>query len=289
MKRLLLGLVAAAAALATPAAAKPPVWIVRDADSEIVIFGSIHVLPPELDWRPAILDRAIEDADDLWFELPMDPAAQAEVARIAADHGALPAGQSLFALLPQDDAARLTEVCAEYGVDHAMIDRLQPWMAEVVLSGAVFAKAGAGMESGVEKTLSAAAPPGVARRAFETPAEQLAVLADAPREEQIASLRQTMSEMEGGPVAYAEMVRAWADGDLLTLASDTLAPLAKEAPALFKRLVVDRNARWAEILKTRLAGSGRTVVVVGTGHLIGKDGVPARLRAAGYRVEGPDT
>ena len=42
-----LGFLALAALLFTgPALAKPPVWIVRDADSEVLIFGAVHVLPP---------------------------------------------------------------------------------------------------------------------------------------------------------------------------------------------------------------------------------------------------
>ena len=64
MRALLAGL-AAALALAAPAAAKPPIWVVRDADSELVIFGSVHVLPPGLDWRPPALDAALARADDL--------------------------------------------------------------------------------------------------------------------------------------------------------------------------------------------------------------------------------
>ena len=59
------------------------------------------------------------------------------------------------------------------------------------------------------------------------------------------------------------------------------------SPTLFRRLVSDRNARWTLTLDERLKGRGRTVVVVGMGHLIGPDGVPARLRALGYEVEGP--
>jgi uncharacterized protein YbaP (TraB family) len=41
------------------------------------------------------------------------------------------------------------------------------------------------------------------------------------------------------------------------------------------------------VLDARLKGHGHTVVVVGIGHLIGPDGVPARLRALGYSVTGP--
>ncbi len=42
---------------AFPAAAQPPVWVVRDADSTIVLFGSVHLLPPGLGARYRSLHR----------------------------------------------------------------------------------------------------------------------------------------------------------------------------------------------------------------------------------------
>ena len=64
-------------------------------------------------------------------------------------------------------------------------------------------------------------------------------------------------------------------------------PLRETSPTLYRRLVIERNARWTQVLDARMKGHGRTVVVVGVGHLIGPDGVPARLRALGYSVTGP--
>jgi uncharacterized protein len=51
--------------------------------------------------------------------------------------------------------------------------------------------------------------------------------------------------------------------------------------------VIERNAQWAAKLDARLKGRGRTVVVVGVGHLIGPGSVPDQLRALGYSVKGP--
>ncbi|HEX2559835.1 TraB/GumN family protein, partial [Phenylobacterium sp.] len=100
-----------AAALLTvaagPAWAKPPVWIVRDADSEMVLFGSVHVLPAGLDWRPAALSQGLARADDLWFEMPMDGASEAESSVLAARLGMLPAGRSLQHLVPPKTWERL--------------------------------------------------------------------------------------------------------------------------------------------------------------------------------------
>src|SRR4051812_33515069 len=57
----LIRLLAAAIALLIPtqALAKPPVWVVRDADSTIVLFGSVHILDKGRDWRPQALNEAL--------------------------------------------------------------------------------------------------------------------------------------------------------------------------------------------------------------------------------------
>lgn len=277
----------AAFALAAPARAEPPVWVVRDADSEVVLFGSIHVLPPGLNWRPKALDAALAGAQDLWFELPNGPAAEAEVARLAATLGVLPPGQSLFRLLPPADSALMIKVAKAYGVEPANLDRLEPWLAEVALAGAAYRKAGADTANGVEAQISGSAPEGIRREAFETPAQQIQIFDSTPLTDQIASLRETLQELDTDPGGFQKLVKAWMDGDVRGLDQEALQPLREASPGIFKRLVTDRNSRWIEALDLRLKGRGKTVVIVGVGHLVGEDGLPARLRALGYSVTGP--
>jgi uncharacterized protein YbaP (TraB family) len=229
----------------------------------------------------------LKRADDLWFELPAGPAAEQEIARLAATTGVLPTGESLFRLLAPRDAELLIRAADVLGVDKTTLDRLEPWLAEVALAGAAYRAAGADTEHGVEKTLEAAAPPTVRRQALETPAEQLRLFDQSPRSEQIASLNQTVRELSEDPEGYSKLVRAWLAGDAAALDREALEPLRKASPGVFRRLVTERNARWAVELDARLKGKGRTVVVVGVGHLVGADSLPARLRALGYSVSGP--
>lgn len=269
------------------AGAAPPVWVARDKDSEIVLFGSIHVLPAGLAWEPPALDRALKAADDIWFELPIDAQSEADTSILAQQNGVLPPDGSLFKLLPPADATLMSQVAAAYQVSPLVLDRLKPWLAEIALAGGAYRKVGADATTGVEKTISAMATPNAKRQAFETPAEQIGMLSSGSSDEQIASLHETLHEMAEKPDEYAVLVKAWMQGDIATLDAEALAPLRKASPNLFKRLVSDRNARWTQVLDARMKGHGKTVVVVGVGHLIGPDGVPARLRALGYSVTGP--
>lgn len=287
MLRLAVAALLATLAAAEAAQARPPVWVVKDKDSELVLFGSVHLLPPGMDWRPPELVKALGRADDVWFELPIDAATEAETARYAGQLGMLAPDQSLFKLLPPEDSARLLRVAKAYGVDPAALDRLKPWLADVAMSAAAYARSGAAGKDGVEAAVAAAVPPRAARRAFETAKEQVEILAGAPPADQVAALAQTLKEMEDAPDEFAQLLRAWMAGDLEALDREALGPLRRNAPALFKQLITDRNARWTKALDVRLKGKGRTVVVVGMGHLIGPEGVPAGLRALGYKVEGP--
>ena len=277
----------AALAVASPAAAEPPVWVVKDKNSEVVLFGSVHILPRGLDWSPPALDRALKAANDIWFELPIDAQSEAVTSALATQQGVLPPDQSLFKLLPPKDAALMSKVAAAYDVSPALLDRLQPWLAEIALAGGAYRRLGADANSGVEKTIAAMATPKATRRAFETPAEQIAILSGGAMDEQIASLRETLHEMDEKPDEFQVLVKAWTDGDVKALDREALAPIREATPGLYRRLVTDRNARWTKVLDARLKGRGRTVVVVGIGHLLGPDGVPARLRALGYSVTGP--
>lgn len=272
---------------AGPARAQPPVWVVRDADSEIVIFGSIHLLPPGVEWTPPVLDEVLAKADDIWFELPIDPASTAESGRLALAQGLLPVGEKLSDKLSPVGRERLARACAGLGVSCPVVETMRPWLAEMTLVIGRLARDGASGSLGVEQTLAAAAPATAQRRAFETPAEQIAFFAGASEADQVASLEDSLRVMEEDPGAFGELVDAWVGGDLAAIEALGLKPLRKAAPGLYDRLIVQRNARWAKTIEERLAGSGETVVVVGAGHLTGPDGVPAMLRARGLTVEGP--
>jgi len=288
MIRSLLATFAALTALgAAPVRAEPPLWTVSDADSVIVLFGSMHLLPEGLDWRPAALARAVAGADDVWFELPLDAASSAEAQRLALARSRLPAGQTLSSLLSPAGRRRLARVARLVGAPMVTIDALAPWYAETALGVAVYRRRGALAEEGVERQIAAEAPPGAVRRAFESPQQQIDILSQGSRAEQVKSLEQSLRELEADPAFVPRLVAMWMAGDVRGLDRDVVGRMRRDDPSQYRRLIADRNHAWAPLIRERLAGSGRTVMIVGVGHLVGRDGLPALLRAQGLVVEGP--
>ncbi len=275
------------ALLAGPSLALPPIWIVRDADSEMVIFGSVHILPADLAWQPAALIAALAKADDVWFELPIDMATQSRVSELALEKGLVAKGAHLSDILSVAGRARLARVSTRAGIRPEQLERFRPWLAEATLSVAALQSQGAWARDGVEQVLSMGLDLKVERRAFETPEQQINVLANGREAEQMASLEETLRRMDEEPDTYEALLASWMAGDLVALVREALEPIRQSTPTLYKTLIRDRNLRWVEVLKQRMDGHGRTVIIVGVGHLLGKDGVPERLRRLGYRVEGP--
>lgn len=267
--------------------AQPAMWTIKNGTATVILFGSIHVLPPGLDWAPPALSEALAKADEVWFELPMDAATQSRVGELARARGLWPAGKHLSDDLDRKQNKRLTRDAAVVGVSVQALQTMRPWLADVLLSLALDGESGAAGANGVETWAQASARVGAARHAFETPDDQIDVLAGAADTDQRAALQSTLDDIEDHNDLYRRLVNAWMAGDLASLQRDVLGPLQVKTPALYARLIGDRNQRWVAILKERLRHPGLIVVIVGTGHLIGPQGVPAALRAQGFAVEGP--
>ena len=273
--------------LAGAAQAEPPVWVVHGAHSTVVLFGSVHILPPDLKWEPAKLKRAVKHAHEFWFEIPLDDASMAADSLAAETQGLQPVGQTLSAELNQADRARLVKLAQTYAAPMEELDRLKPWLAEIRLSVASYRDLGASRDLGVEHQILTGARADARQRAFETPQEQIGYLASASEPDQVASLEETFDELDAGPASFQRLIKAWMTGDLAALNAEALQPLAKASPAIYRTMVVQRNQHWLAAILERLDQPGDAVMVVGVGHLIGPDGLPALLRAKGIRVDGP--
>lgn len=272
---------------ATPAPIQgegPALWVIKDADSTLYLFGSVHVLRPTTGWASPRVEAAFDSASDIWFEIS-NPDDQAAVMPLIQQHGLSPETPLSSRLTPEENA-ELEAAAQAMGASAAQLQPMKPWLAALSLSVAPLVKAGYDPKSGVELVLKARAEAaGKPIHAFETIDKQIGILANLPDDVQMAFLRETLKDYENAVTLLDTMVEAWAKGDVATLDRVMVEEMKAASPALYQALLVDRNTDWANQIQTLLEGSGTAFIAVGAGHLTGEESVQAILQQRGVTVE----
>jgi uncharacterized protein YbaP (TraB family) len=263
--------------------AGPALWVVRDDDSTIYLFGTVHMLRPTTAWGSARVDAAFDSADQIWFEIS-NPDDQAAIMPLIQQHGISP-DRPLSSLLTAGEMTALNAAAAAAGMPAGQIDVFRPWFAGLALSVAPLIKAGYDPRSGVEIVLKERAEAaGKPVQGLETIDKQVGILAGMPEADQLAFLRSLLESWEDATVELDRMVDAWASGDVALLEQIAIDEMRSETPALYEALLVRRNLDWADQIQTLLEGSGSVFIAVGAAHLAGDDSVQQILEGRGLTV-----
>lgn len=262
----------------------PALWVIKDADSTLYLFGTVHVLRPTTAWGSARVDAAFDSASEVYLEIT-NPDDQAAVVPLIQQHG-LSLDKPLSSRLSAAEMADLTAAAESMGASAAQFEPLKPWLVALTLSVAPLVKAGYDPKSGVELILRARADAaGKPVKGLETIDEQIRILAGLSDETQLAFLRTTLESFENATTELDGMVAAWADGDVVKLKELGIDDMREESEEVYQALLVRRNTNWAGQIQTLLAGSGTTFIAVGAAHLAGDDSVQAILEQRGVQVD----
>jgi uncharacterized protein YbaP (TraB family) len=265
------------------ASADPALWRVRDADTTIYLFGTVHLLPGSTAWHDPTLDKALADSTTLYIELTDDD--QVTMLALVMRYG-MDTAHPLTSLLDEADAARLKTAADSAGISMQALGVMRPWMAALTLATVPLLKAGLDPEQGVDKQLKAQmSAAGKTVLGLETAEQQIHFLADMPQPLQLGFLRSTMRDIDKGPAELTRLVDAWKDGDVDTIARIEDEDLRQQDPQLYRRLLVERNQHWAAKIHELLQQPGTLFIAVGAGHLAGPDSVQQQLRQQGITVE----
>ena len=271
-----------------PAAdAGPALWVVRDSDSTLYLFGSVHVLRPTTDWASRRVDAAFDSADEVWFEVT-NPDDQAAALPLIQRHG-LSLDRPLSSRLTAEEMAELETAARTAGMTADQLEPMRPWLAALSLSMAPLVKAGFDPKSGVELVLRARAEAvGKPVKGLETLGQQVGLLASLSEEAEMAFLRSALETFEEASERLDGLVDAWADGDVETVESLGVDEIREDSEEVYQIMLARRNADWARQIETLLEGSGTAFIAVGAAHLAGPDSVQALLEREGVRVERVD-
>ncbi len=260
---------------------RPLLWQARDGDSIVYLFGTMHALKPDIDWKSRQVADALSRSDSLWVEAEAETEGSGDLIH---KHG-MNVDRPLSSALAPEQVVAVADLSRRLGVDFAQLDRMRPWMAAVTLTAAAmgqsgFTRAGADVSLAREASFRAIAVAGL------DPGERpIEIFADLPPAVEKAMLISVAVDLASARPSYLPLFEAWLAGDENGLVQHGIEPLLASDPLLYDRVIAGRNRAWIAKLEGLFLGSGVHFVAVGSLHLVGPDSLRVLLAKKGYQVE----
>jgi len=282
---LALGLVVAGTAWAAPPT--PLLWKLAKGHSTVYLLGSMHMLKDTDYPLSADVENAYHDAQKLVFEIPPAEMDSPATLALAMKYGVyMDAGHKLQDDIKPKEWEDVRAYVAKGGLSEFALQRFRPWMAAITIVEMESMKMGLKPDSGLDKHFMELAKADHKQTGgFETVDQQLSIFYTMTPAEQEDMLRQTLEELPDFQKEMNEQHDTWRRGDAAAMMAQAMKEFAKH-PALYQKLVAQRNRNWIPQIEKLLAEPGKdTLVIVGALHLGGNDGVVHLLQQKGYKVE----
>jgi uncharacterized protein YbaP (TraB family) len=234
----------------------PAIFVIRDADTTVYLFGTFHALDGKSEWFNDQVKTAFDQSNELVLET-LIPDGPVKLPRSALTPGTM-------SVVPSASFLATTRMAIKAGRSQGMNVGNG---ADMVLRRAaeVQGKQVEGLET-LESQLSMFSKMPPAPAAPAPKAGDPIQVRPAP----MTSLSKTMTELQS----------AWRHGELNVFVR-MLGQLEQGSPDTYRMMFTERNARWADWIAARMQAPGTVFVAVGAGHLAGKDSVLVRLAEHG--------
>ena len=264
----------------------PAIWVAKDFDSTLYLFGTVHLLPDDLDWQRQDMRDVFAESGTVFFEVDTSPERQVDATVLTTELGLRSDGTRLSDRL-DNFQKNVMEAAANNGdLTVAALEGMQPWLASEYLTFAAAQNAGLSAELSADEALkSRAAREGKNILYLESLETQIRASADLPEYIQIEILTETMERFNNLGQEATDIAEQWSIGGTDYLTETLIGPMKARPPEIFNSLLRDRNRAWASTLTRFMEDSGTGFVAVGTAHLLGEESLLSELREQGYSVQ----
>ncbi len=268
--------------------AKSLLYKVTSASSTVYILGSIHLARPELYPLKNVIVAAYDKSDILVVEVDVESQASVLYMQNAMERlGSYPKGKTLRSELSETTYTALKHYTDKAGLPLQAMEKMRPWTVMLQLSTAEMLRLGYSPELGIDKHFLDRAQQERKRiSALETIQEQMGLLSRDDKAYQEKLLRYTLSSISEMEPMLNKLSESWKNGDAKAMEKMFLLSLQddKSLRDIYDDLITKRNYKMAKKIESYLKSDSDYFVVVGAGHVIGKDGIVDLLKKRGYRV-----
>lgn len=265
--------------------AETSVWQVSKNGHTLYLAGTIHVLKKEDYPLPAEFYAAFKKADKLVFETNIEKTNSVEFGQKIESMFTYPPGQSARDILNTKTLQLLEKHLQKRNIPLEALLRHKPAMIAIILSAIELKRMGM-VEEGVDQFFeNKAKRAGKPVAELETIDAQLSFLLNMGKGYENEMIMSTINDISQMEKMMTEIRSAWLKGDEKKMADVTIEAMKHDYPQIYDSLLVTRNNNWMPQIEQMLTDKPVEFVLVGTLHLIGKDGLLQLLRNKGYTVK----
>ena len=258
------------------------------------LFGTIHLIPEEDYFLPTGMVAALNDADEVVFEIEPDAMSNPMAMMGLMTKINMRGDTSLEDLLTAAEYATVTDYFNDLGLPFFLLKRMKPmFLSSMVGQDFAGLQPGAGTPRGIKSyememnKLAKAADKTVS--GLETMEFQLSLFDSIPYRGQAQMLYQAVvaerdKTDETGPSEMDKIVDLYKRKAIAEMAR-TVSEEGASTSRFEELLLTRRNESWVPIIREKIGGEAPKLFAVGAAHLGGERGVIALLRRAGLRVE----
>ena len=266
--------------------AKTFMWKVLGGKSDMYILGSIHVASPKLYPLNHKITEAYDKSENLVVEVNITKVGYLQQMQMASL--GMYKDKTLKDVLPKDLYEKLSKKLAELSYPIFVFNKMKPWMASLSLTMLQMKKMGYDSNYGIDLYfLKNANSEKKNVLELETAEFQMNLLAGFDEKLDILNLKLLLDNWDENTKMMKKLFNDWKIGNIKTLEEISYKDVDKypQLKVYYKKILIDRNKKMAEKLDKFLKGKKTSYfVIVGGGHLVGKEGIIEILRKKGYKL-----
>ena len=258
-------------------------WKVQNGQNTIYLLGSIHLLKKENYPLHPNIYRAFDHASTVAFEVDLHEMSSPQVQLEAVAKGMYTNGKSLKDALSPESYKQVKSHLENHGMGIGLFSLMKPWMMATTITTLELQKLGFQLDQGVDTHLfQKAQAAGKTIVGLETVSYQLSLFDGLSPKTQELFLLQTLEELSILEKETQQIVESWSQGR--TEGLEVMLKSMRQFPEVHKALITTRNNNWMPQIESYLQEKDISLIVVGTMHLLGDEGLLAMLNEKGYTI-----
>ena len=262
-------------------------WQVQSDTATVYVLGSIHILKPEIYPLNPTIESAFDQSDFLVVEVNPLTVDQTKMQNEIVMKGMYQGNKTVKDDLSDEVFIMLTQHCESMNIPVENLLKFKPGMIVMTLANVQLMKLGFSPEYGIDMHFVKKAKGQKPILELETMDEQLSLLFDGLLDDDLI-LKNSILEWEKTKDTMDTVISLWKNGNAGRMNALIIEEPLQEHPELlpvYQKMFFQRNEKMTGKIKNFLETEHTYFVVVGSGHLIGDEGIIHLLKQEGYSVK----